>query len=284
MVMTEYNLMSRLALVLLVAAFVISACQVKEVPLQESRVTVLSAEIDASTKAAVSDAGAVSWTSGDSISVFDGDAFETLVLVSGDGTATGEFRGNMFAPAQTCALYPASAQHACDGSRVNFYLPDSYAYAENGNARMPMMALLSGTGNLKFRQLGGVIKVRYNGIPAAADRFVFGARGLRVSGNYTIPLSKESILVAEAGSTGNTVSIHFSPSASISSRTFYVPLPTGEYPDFYVALYAGNSLLDLHNGRHAMNVIAKGTLLIMPTISVTGGVSSTEYFQEENIW
>ena len=246
--------------------------------------TVLTAEIEDAAKAAVSDEGVVTWNAGDAISVFTGNGFDSLVLVGEGGSSTGRFSGTTFGPAQAVALYPASSGHSFDGSSVSFHLADSYTYEENGNARMPMMALVSGTGTIKFRHIGGVLKVIYEDVPATADRFVFTALGLRVTGNFTAPASKNAVLQAETQTGNGTVTISFSPDALVTTRTFYVPLPTGTYSDFSVALYAGSSLLDVHRARNAVNVISKGVLLKMPAITVSDSdFSSVESYWEEII-
>lgn len=262
--------------------FFLAGCQDGEA-LESVETTALTAEIEGVTKALVSDAGVVVWNAGDAISVFNGSGFDTLTLVGAGGSATGVFRGSTFGPVQSVALYPASAEHSCDGSSVSFHLPSSYTYAENGNARMPMMALVSGTGTVKFRHLGGVMKVTYSGIPPTADRFIFKTVNQRITGNFTAPISKTAILEAETRSSGDSVTVTFTPDASVTSRSFYIPLPTGAYENFYVNLYAGNNPLDQHYGCNEANVIEKRVLLIMPGISVSGnGISSGEDFIEED--
>ena len=264
------------------AAVLPLACREAESPNTEQPTT-LTAEIETVTKASVNDAGTVLWNAGDAISVFNGSTFDTMTLSGGEGSATGIFRGNMQGPAQVVALYPASSGHAYAGGTVLFHLPDSYSYSENGNARMPLMALVSGSGNLKFRHLGGVLKVSYSGIPAQADRFVFTAQGQRITGDFSAALSKTAILQAESGDSGNTVTVSFPPDAAVTCRTFYVPLPVGQYSDFSVTLYGGNTLLDRHNGRSDVNRIEKAGLLIMPGISADGNsITSVEVYYEDN--
>ena len=268
--------------VLAALSFLMTGCRADEA-LESVGLTTMTAGIEEVTKASVNDAGVVVWNAGDAVSVFNGIGFDTLTLVGTGGSATGVFQGSTSGPAQSVALYPASAEHSCDGSSVSFHLPSSYTYAENGNARMPMMALVSGTGTIKFRHLGGVMKVTYGGIPPTADRFIFRTVNRRVTGNFTVPISKSAILEAESDSSGDSVTVTFSPSSVVTTRTFYIPLPTGEYGNFYVTMYAGNTLIDQHHACSEANVIEKRTLLIMPDINVSGaGISSGEAFVEED--
>ncbi len=235
-----------------------------------SGANVIQATIESSSRSAVTDAGVFSWTTGDAISLLDGTNSDTYTY-SGSGIS--------FTPPQSqtvttpvVAYYPAHSSH----TTTTFYLPESYgtvndAYVADTHAAM--MATPPASGNeYAFMHLGGVMRFNVKNVPVDADGFQFTAIGKKITGDFEVTSGTEkTIETADDPSSNNTVTIRFKKLTEEKDMTFYVPMPTGTYEDYTVALYINGQINDYQDTSTSVNnTIARKTLLLMPTFTCEG--------------
>lgn len=236
--------------------------------IQQESFGTLTATIEGSSRSAVTDGGVFSWTSGDRISVWNGSQYATCTY---SGT------GNTFnnAPSQMSgyAIYPQGSHPAYSGSglpQVN--MKSSYTY---GSTNAIMLAKVqSGSKELSFSHLGGLMRFTIKDIPSSATTFTFTANS-GITGNFQVKENDgTNVIEAAIGTSSNkTVTISFTANdLSNGTGTFYVPLPMGTYTGFTIAID------DKQYVSTATNTIKRRTLLLMPTFTC----SSTQLFKGEN--
>lgn len=234
--------------------------------------TVLYAQLSPETKATGTKVASFLWASTDKIDVWDGTSFNEFTLQSGAGEASAAFSGTVAAD-PTLAVYPAIGK-AIDGDNVTITLPDEYAYSLRG-IEMPMVAGISSqTDPLSFQHLGAIIKFDVYGIPAAADRFVFTATGKNITGDFTFDSSAATPAIVTADGSNSSITITFTP-GSMTSGSFYVPVPTGTYGSgFSVALKNGDETL-ISKTRTSSITLSRAQFLIQPAFDC-GSKTSNE--------
>lgn len=235
-----------------------------------SGANVIQATIESSSRSAVTDAGAFSWTTGDKISLLD---------ESNNDTYTYSGSGNDFTPpspvkvtTSVVAYYPANENH----TTTKFYLPDTYGdvntdYVASTNAAM--IATPPTTGNTyAFMHLGGVMRFNVKNVPVDADGFKFSVIGKKITGAFEVKSgTTKTIATEDDPSSNNTVIIRFKKLTEAKDMTFYVPMPTGTYNDYIVGLHIdGQNEFNEHTSTNVTNTIARKTLLLMPTFTWNG--------------
>ena len=244
------------------AALVMTNCSQEEElqDIQQESFGTLTATIEGGSRSAVTDGGVFSWTSGDTISVWNGSQYATCTY---SGT------GNTFnnAPSQISgyAIYPQGSHPAYSGSglpQVN--MKSSYTY---GSTNAIMLAKVQGnSNNLSFSHLGGLMRFTIKNIPSNATTFTFTANS-GITGNFQVETQNDGTNVIKATTSNNnqSVTISFSNSQlSNGTGTFYVPLPVGTYNGFTITV--GSSTYT----SQATNTINRRTLLLMPTFTCNG--------------
>ena len=223
------------------------------------------------TRTAFADDGTFSWTNGDAFSVYTTKgAFRTFTLSEGAGSADGVFLGDFDAETTSkAAVYPASDNHALSGNALTVHLDDNFTWSADKNSHAPMLAKIAADGDdsFSFKHLGGIIKATFSNVPSSARTFVFTAPGKKVSGDFAIAdiTAENPVLVTEDSEEGNTVTIRIDNPASEVS--FYVPLPTGTYPEFSIELFdaLGNPLV--LKTRYKDLTIARRDLVLMKAVA-----------------
>ena len=193
----------------------------------------LQAEFAGESKAAVTSAGVVTWMAGDQLGVYtSGGKIRTFDLSSGAGTASATFVSNLpvgEVPSDV-ALYPMSSFKSLSGSSVTVNYPATYTYSD-GAMNSPMAAIPS-SGNLAFRHIGGLIQVVCNPVPAEATAFHLVCKDMRIVGNFTTTVAADMEVASYSSADYTKCRINFD-AASGDTKTFNVPVPTGEYSSIY---------------------------------------------------
>lgn len=244
--------------------------------------TATSGQDDAVSRVAIDEETMASctWSADDKISVFTSSGqFKEFTLQEGAGQKTARFAA-LLGEGETVsdyAVYPAGA-HVYQGGALSVHLPDSYSFTE-GVSNIPLLSFVDDSKKLHFRQIGGVIRFGIRNITVGGT-FFFICHTHRVTGDFTVDLSAaDPVISAEASSEGSTVTISFEkPSSDTNLYYFYIPVPTGSYPDFDIVLKdkAGTVVME-KNAKSAKNVVSRGTVLKMRTISqpdFSGGTES----------
>ena len=184
-------------------------------------------------KAAVTSAGAVTWADGDQIGVYtSAGKIRAFDLSSGAGTASATFVSNLPAGEEPSdvAIYPMSSFKSLSGSSVTVNYPATYTYSD-GAMNSPMAAIPS-SGNLAFRHIGGLIQVVCNPVPAEATAFHLVCKDMRIVGNFTTTVAADMEVASYSSADNTKCRINFD-TASGDTKTFNVPVPTGEYSSIY---------------------------------------------------
>ena len=246
-----------------IAALVMTNCSQEDElqEIQDNSFHTLTATIEGGSRSAVTDGGVFSWTSGDAISVWNGSSQVTYTYVNGtDNDFTGSANS-----ISGYAIYPAGDHTNLSGSSLpQVNLNSSYTY---GSTNAIMMAKVqSGSSNLSFSHLGGLMRFTIKNIPSNATSFTFTANS-GITGDFQVKTQNDGTNVIKATTSNNnqSVTISFSNSQlSNGTGTFYVPLPVGTYTGFTITV--GNCSYT----SQATNTIKRRTLLLMPTFTCDG--------------
>ncbi len=229
---------------------------------------------DANTKASINPTdGSFTWSNGDAIGIWNGNSFQKLTTQN-DNAASATFTGMISGTLSNCAVYPYTiVEKSTSTSTVT--LPSCYEWKE-GEVASPMYAAYDASG-LSFKQLGGVVMVTLNNVPATATKFVLSANK-DITGDYAITSDDANKYIQSAGTenTKNEVAFTFTLTAA-TNMVFYVPVPVGDYI-FSLKLFASDSELMSMSGT-TVNSVKRKVLKKMPALTCTtisgGGEGST---------
>ena len=229
------------------AALLLASCTgeknlVPEQITNESKLVEYTFTVDPETKAAISDAGAFSWATGDEVAVWDSqnstydkfvvNASDASITISGTGAADADY---------TTAYYPYSVASATAGENAIVW-PASYATAADAAKTFPMMAVNDG-GTLHFRHLGALVKVAITDLPSNVSSLVFKANeGL--SGTLAVNASTPDEPFCAAGSSAASVEVSTDGATKDGDNTvIYVPLPAGTLSGFSIDMKLGTKVV-----------------------------------------
>ena len=240
----------------------------------------IQATIESSSRSTVTDAGVFSWTAGDQITLVgeesgnvvrdtytytgSGDSFEF------DNAAASSTSPSVEAP--VVAYYPAHDSH----NTTTFFLPNSYGDSSTeyvADTHAAMMATPPASGNTyAFMHLGGVMRFNVKNVPVGVNEFRLMIQGKQINGQFSITENNngEKVIatkdVTSDVSTECYVQILFKTLEDTKDMTFYVPMPTGTYGDYQVALNKGGTYIECES-TSVTNTINRKTLLLMPTFT-----------------
>ena len=253
---------------MLLVALAMTNCNQNEYEgLFEDGITQFTAEVEAKakTRSFMNDSGKFSWANGDQISVWNGLCFVPF-------TCSG---GNVFSSAVSVnpsgyAIYPFGS-HEYENEVVTVNLPTTYGntetvYTPNTNAVM-LAAVEQGSEKLTFRHLGGLMRFNVKNVPAGAKQFKFTTNKV-ITGDFTV--TTDGVIEAKDGLTNNSVAIEFKKLEAAQDMTFFIPLPTGEYSGYTVAVSGDDVNLSHVTDSSIKNTIKRRTLLLMPTFTCNG--------------
>lgn len=237
-------------------------------------------------RTAVSEEGQVTWTETDAIGVF-GTASQNIRFTYQSSTDNGNsatFRGD-FPEEETMeqAYYPYQEDATLSGNALTLHLPSEYTYTGNSNA--PMLGVKNNDGTFTFKHLTGLLRITINNVPEEADRFVITS-----SGETDAPDLAGQATITDINAEDATLSITANGSKSITYnlgtlteetgfRTFFVPLPVGEYPQLSVALYAKDSTDPYFTKTISDITVRRAVMIDMPILDAQTGA---QYVLSEN--
>ncbi len=249
--------------------------------------TAVMEQTEGDTRSAVTDEGIFSWVNGDPISVIaknnDTYTVENMTLSVADAAEEGTFTVTGTDP--TYATYPQIAKDFdTDGKLTSVTLPDTYN-SYNGSTNAAMFAKFetvtgTDTGNVVFKHLGAVLRIRFSALPAGYDQFVFTATGKKITGDFTVNVNDEhpEITTADDNTGENTtITFNFTKTTENQAKTFYIPLPAGHYSEFIVELKNTTTLQKYTRKATKGYTIARKQLALLPEIS--GGVPTASSLQ-----
>lgn len=250
------------------AAMAFAACQ-SEKPEVQAPAAALRLSMEPVSKATVSDQGSFAWSSTDKVAIITDAGVKTFSYVSGEGTATASFDGDLAGVTSASAVvFPAA--DAVDASTVN--LPSEYDYVE-GEVLTPLYAANPSLTEVnQLKHLGGALKVVISNVPAKAAKFVFTAPK-RITGDFAIDFSGDAPVIKAEAATSGTVTVNFT-AGSATEMSFYIPLPVGTYETFTAELQdaEGKTLAPSVKSSKVENSVSRKGLVIMPGYEVTYGL------------
>ncbi len=233
--------------------------------------------------------GKFAWDNGDPISVIalnsdNAYSVANISMTVAAGATKGSFTLGSGYTSPTHAVYPqiiaaSEGFDATTGALAKVTLPALYEnYSGSTNAAMWAKFSEDGTESdteeLEFMHLGGVLCIKFKNIPAGIDRMVFTANKNKITGDFALEEDSESevqvikTFAASTAETDNQVVFTFAATEANASKTFYIPLPVGEYDGINVALDAG-SVVKYTTGTTRKQQISRRDLALLPEVDLS---------------
>ena len=234
------------------------------------------------TKVLADNAGTFKWQNGDHITVItDGDNIRQFSTTDAGFEAT--FSGTIPTAENigAYALYPASESHVASGNMIEYHLDGDVVWSANAT-NMPMLGKVTGSG-VKFKAIGGVLKLVLYNIPAEADYLQFVATNKQITGAFDIDdASAADVTIATADGAGANKELLIDFSANYSeNKVFYIPLPTGTIDGFTLNLLDAE-YNELFSKTTTYNlVVAANHLILGPAVNCAGATSDVSLTNAE---
>ena len=305
----------------LAAAAVLAGCQKPEVDgLVESKdvFTASVEEFDAQTKTSMTENRRIVWSAGDRLSIFQGSTIaDEYVLASGSaGLSSGSFKwvskdnevnsdfGAGFELPCNVAFYPYAEGLLLDGDMLEdgkkiytistVILPEVQTYVANsfGNGAFPMVAVTQNMDdhNLKFKNIGGALKLQLKGSCVVKSIKVEGANDEKLSGAATVTAYANNLTPAikmtDSASTAVTLDCGDGVQLNESEATaFYVALPPVLFQNGFTV-----TVTDVEENvqtitAEAANTVLRSSILVMPevTLECANQTNKSDYVDEYGI-
>ena len=232
---------------------------------------------DIQTRTAVTDQGIFTWSAGDKVwlEITANPGYVTGTLSTGAGTGSANFAyGSYFGDMTGKAIYPFNTGHDISGDQLSVVLPATYDLGSNlGNTNAAMYGVET-SGKIKFNHLAGVMRFNFRSVPAGVNKFVI-TLDKKINGTFTADLTEEHpVLQTESTSdeSEKTITLNFDDLTQTQDINIYVPLPLGTYTTLELALMDDEETVwDYSNT--ITNTVNRKSLLLMPTVNVTGSIS-----------
>lgn len=255
-------------------------------PIDGNRSLTATIEQNNLSRTAVSEEGQVTWTETDAIGVF-GTASQNIRFTYQSSTDNGNsatFRGD-FPEEETMeqAYYPYQENATLSGNALTLHLPSEYTYTGNSNA--PMLGVKNNDGTFTFKHLTSLLRITINNVPEEADRFVITSLGETdapdLSGQATITdINAEDATLSITANGSKSITYNLGTlTEETGFRTFFVPLPVGDYPQLSVALYAKDSTDPYFTKTISDITVHRAVMIDMPILDAQTGA---QYVLSEN--
>lgn len=243
-----------------------------------NRTLTASIEPNGLSRTAVNEKGQVTWAETDAIGVFGTSSrnirFTYQSAIGNGNTAT--FRGD-FPEDESMeqAYYPYQEDIILSGNSLILNLPSEYTYTGNSNA--PMLGVKNTDGSFAFKHLTGLLRITVNNVPPEAERFVITSSGTKdapdLAGQATVAdiRTEDAVLSLIANGSKEIVYRLGSLNKETGFRTFFIPLPVGDYPQLSVALYAKDSTEPYFTRTVSDVIVRRAVLIDMPILDAQTG-------------
>ena len=239
----------KLFLAIAIGAMALTACNKEDCGDTFLRNETLSASLvdeTAQTRTALNGLQVV-WSANDKISVFaeNGNSVSNNagIIKTGVGTTSATFDVVLEGTTKLAAAYPYMDGTTYANEIITMNMPDSYTYVENGIGGAPMAAIISNqTSTIAFKNAGALMGLTVNNIPAGFNKAILTSKGDEaITGTCEITFdadSKPSIEATDAA-TGKVITINFDAAQTATNKTFYFPIPVGEYSSLELSISDG---------------------------------------------
>lgn len=242
---------------------------------------------DGKTKTALGADRSVVWSADDRIAVFEngtGTAYQ--ILDSYVGKSSGEFSlveglttgGLTDAADVTVAAYPfdeglnmfAVSGDTYEISGLAFPAEQTYTPGSFADLSFPMVAVTaSGSRNLSFKNVGGVLKLSLTGDYAVSSITLAGNSGELLSGTSSVTIGKDGIpsVQMDPDTSGQEVTLLCDPAVQLDTETatdFYISIPPTDFEAGFTV-----TVLDDQGKRYSLeankkNTVKRSSILAMP--------------------
>ncbi|MBR0322071.1 MAG: hypothetical protein IIX08_06765, partial [Bacteroidales bacterium] len=262
----------RLLSIMSVAVLLLSSCVSEVLPVEGGSVRA-TMESD-QTRTSVTDEGTFTWSAGDQVWLHTTSGSVAGTLSSGAGTASANFSyGSYFGEMTGKAVNPYNSGHSISGDVLNVVMPSSYDLGTELSSTNAAMYGENVNGNIRFNHLAGVMRFKFNNVPAGVNKFVL-TLDKKINGTFAADLTEDyPVIEAEEASSDEekTITLNFDALTEVSNISLYVPLPLGTYNSLSLALLAGDEEVWTKTGT-ATNTINRKSLLLMPTVNLSGSI------------
>ena len=234
--------MRKVTLAIALAALVLFAGCNKD---KETQGTILKASIEqhkSDSKTSLNPTnGAINWTAGDKIIVYNGTSSATFTLSAGAGSTNGTFNyaGEFEITDDTKAVYPETCVITDNG--MTFTLPEEQNLASPGsfaNGANPMLGIKAGDGFTFVSVCGGLgLSMTGDNVDITAIEIV--SENEMLTGTYTGYFNNDNIDVANGT---NNVRLNCTTKLTSEAKEFYIVLPVGVLGNgFTLNIYNGTA-------------------------------------------
>ena len=224
---------------------VFSGCTKNDiVELKNNSITATIEGQDLSTRVSIADDNTITWVSGDQISAFVGSTAYTYENTSGDN-----FNSGTPVPdnAEVAVVAYPSAGSSFAEDVLTVTVPSTIDATSNASKTIVPMIGSWNDGNVAFRHLAGILRVKLNDIPVGYDKMVVTASE-PIAGAFTADVAAQTPVMEASASATNSITVSFAASATADNdRTLYLPLPVGSYESISVAVSNGTATKQLTN-------------------------------------
>ncbi len=218
----------------LVFAAMLSSCKKKENGDEKITTFYATTDSEGSKTDLNGGTGAVTWTSGDAVTVFnaDGSKDATFTLSAGEGTDQGTFTGEIEESATYYGIYPANDNHSLEDETITMYIPQEQTYRANnfGLGSAPMVAKTTGS-TMQFKHVCGGIAIDLVATEATSiTGITVNARNYEGLNGYFV-VNSDGVISSSTSST-STTHLNCNPAVELDPTTptrFYIMLPARTY-------------------------------------------------------
>lgn len=240
---------SKLFLAIAIGAMTLTACNKEDLGnIILSNETISANLVDETTQTRTTLNGLqVVWNAADKISVFakNGNSVSNNagIIKTGVGTTSATFDVVLEGTTKLAAAYPYMDGTTYANGKITMNLPDSYTYVENGIGGAPMATIISNqTSTIAFKNAGALMGLTVNNIPVGYNKAILTSKGEEaITGACEItfdPDGKPSIK-ATTNAAGKVITINFDAAQTATNKTFYFPLPVGDYTSLELSISNG---------------------------------------------
>ena len=295
--------MKKVVIALAVVA-VLAGCQKPKVegPVESKDVFAASVEdFAAQTKTSMTENRRIMWSAGDRLSIFQGSTIaDEYVLADGSaGLIGGSFKwagrdyevnsdfGAGFELPCNVAFYPYAEGLLLDGDMLDdgkqtytistVVLPEVQTYVANsfGNGSFPMVAVTQNMAdhNLKFKNIGGALKLQLKGSCVVKSIKVEGANGEKLSGAATVTAyaNNQTPAIKMASDASTFVMLDCVDGVQLNeaeATNFYIALPPVVFANGFVVTVTAADEKEYTVSATEANTILRSSILVMPEVTI----------------
>ena len=296
--------MKKLILLVVMAAMALVGCQKSELVGPTGSNDVFTATVEgfcSQTKTSLTPENYVVWSADDRLAIFQGSAIAdeyklaegseglnggSFQWVAKDNVVNGDFNAGTELPCNV-AFYPYSQRLILkgdmqdDGKKIftlaNVMFPEIQYYAENsfGNGAFPMVAVTANVAdhNLKFKNVGGAMKLQLKGSMAVKSIKIEGANGERLSGAASVTAYANNlppaITMTSTDEASKSVTLDCGDGVQLNTTEaidFFIALPPVLFQNGFTVIVTDVEEKEYTVTATDANTVLRSSILVMPEV------------------